>query len=135
MVMKLSSPGIDLGIVVSDLDQSLHFYRGLLGLHHEGSNPVPGGGTMHRLWAAESMIKLVAPESPPDQPVIAGGLARRARRAALLHVLGGGSRRVDGRSQGQRRAGDPRRDRDGAGVRIAIVEDPDGNHVEFLERR
>ena len=34
MVMKLSSPGIDLGIVVSDLDRSLHFYRGLLGLHH-----------------------------------------------------------------------------------------------------
>jgi catechol 2,3-dioxygenase-like lactoylglutathione lyase family enzyme len=74
MVMKLSSPGIDLGIVVSDLDRSLHFYRGLLGLHHEGSNPVPGGGTMHRLWAAESMIKLVAPESPPEQPVIPGGL-------------------------------------------------------------
>ena len=74
MVMKLASPGIDLGIVVSDLDRSLQFYRGLLGLHHEGSNPVPGGGTMHRLWAAESMIKLVAPESPPEQPVIAGGL-------------------------------------------------------------
>ena len=74
MVMKLTSPGLDLGIVVSDLEQSLRFYRDLLGLHYEGSNPVPGGGTMHRLWAAESMIKLVAPESPPEQSVIAGGL-------------------------------------------------------------
>ena len=60
---------------------------------------MPGGGTMHRLWAAESMIKLVAPESPPEQPVI---------------------RDVTEMS---------------AGVSIAIVEDPDGNHVEFLERR
>src|SRR5690242_16332082 len=79
MGMKLTSPGIDLGIVVSDLDKSLDFYRGLLGLHHEGSNPVPGVGTMHRLWAAESMIKLIAPETPPTQPVIAGGLRAGAQ--------------------------------------------------------
>jgi catechol 2,3-dioxygenase-like lactoylglutathione lyase family enzyme len=134
MVMKLSSPGIDLGIVVSDLDRSLHFYRGLLGLHHEGSNPVPGGGTMHRLWAAESMIKLVAPESAPDQPVIAGGL----RAGALgLRYFTFSVADLD-ELMSDLKANDVPVIRDvtemGPGVRIAIVEDPDGNHVEFLER-
>jgi catechol 2,3-dioxygenase-like lactoylglutathione lyase family enzyme len=134
MVMKLSSPGIDLGIVVSDLDRSLHFYRGLLGLHHEGSNPVPGGGTMHRLWAAESMIKLVAPESPPEQPVIPGGL----RAGALgLRYFTFSVADLD-ELMSDLKANDVPVIRDvtemGPGVRIAIVEDPDGNHVEFLER-
>jgi catechol 2,3-dioxygenase-like lactoylglutathione lyase family enzyme len=135
MVMKLSSPGIDLGIVVSDVDRSLHFYRGLLGLHYEGSNPVPGGGTMHRLWAAESMIKLVAPESAPEQPVISGGL--RAGALGLRYFTFSVADLAE--LMADLKANDVPVIRDvtemGAGVNIAIVEDPDGNHVEFLERR
>ena len=135
MTMKLASPGIDLGIVVSDLDRSLHFYRGLLGLHHEGSNPIPGGGLMHRLWAAESMIKLVLPEPAPEQPVIAGGLRAGAQGLRyftfsvveldelMADLVANGVPVIRGVTE---MAG---------GVRIAIVEDPDGNHVEFLERR
>ena len=134
MVMKLSSPGIDLGIVVSDLDRSLHFYRGLLGLHHEGSNPVPGGGTMHRLWAAESMIKLVAPESPPEHPAITGG--RLAGVVGLRYftfsVADLEELIADLKANGVPVIRDVTEM--SAGVRIAIVEDPDGNHVEFLER-
>jgi catechol 2,3-dioxygenase-like lactoylglutathione lyase family enzyme len=134
MVMKLSSPGIDLGIVVSDLDRSLHFYRGLLGLHHEGSNPVPGGGTMHRLWAAESMIKLVAPESAPEQSVIAGGLRGGALglRYFTFSVADLDELMADLKANGVPVIRDVTEM--SAGVRIAIVEDPDGNHVEFLER-
>ena len=134
MVMKLSSPGIDLGIVVSDLDRSLHFYRGLLGLHHEGSNPVPGGGNMHRLWAAESMIKLVAPESPPEQPVIVGGLRAGAvgLRYLTFSVADLDELMADLKANGVPVIRDVTEM--GPGVRIAIVEDPDGNHVEFLER-
>lgn len=135
MVMKLSSPGIDLGIVVSDLDRSLHFYRGLLGLHHEGSNPVPGGGTMHRLWAAESMIKLVAPESPPEQPVIPGGLRAGVQglRYFTFSVADLEELIADLKANGVPVIRDVTEM--SAGVSIAIVEDPDGNHVEFLERR
>ena len=60
--MQLAKSGIDIGIVVDDLDTMLGFYRDTLGLYHEGENAVPGGGRMHRLWAAETMVKLVAPE-------------------------------------------------------------------------
>ena len=135
MGMKLTSPGIDLGIVVSDLDKSLEFYRGLLGLHHEGSNPVPGLGTMHRLWAAESMIKLIAPEAHGAQPVIAGGLRAGAQglRYFTFSVV-----ELD-ELMAELKANDVPVAQDiiemAPGVRIAIVEDPDGNHVEFLERR
>ena len=135
MVMKLTSPGLDLGIVVGDLDQALHFYRDLLGLHYEGSNPVPGGGTMHRLWAAESMVKLVAPEPVPDAPVIAGGLRGGALGLRyftfsidgideLIEELAANGVTV---TRGVTEMA--------PGVRIALVEDPDGNQVEFLERR
>ena len=135
MVMKLSSPGIDLGIVVSDLDRSLHFYRGLLGLHHEGTNPVPGVGTMHRLWAAESMIKLIAPESPAEQPVIPGGLRAGAQglRYFTFSVADLEELMADLKASGVTVIRDVTEM--SAGVSIAIVEDPDGNHVEFLERR
>jgi catechol 2,3-dioxygenase-like lactoylglutathione lyase family enzyme len=135
MVMKLTSPGIDLGIVVTDLDRSLHFYRNQLGLHHEGSNPVPGVGTMHRLWAAESMIKLIALDEAPTQGVVAGGLRAGAQglRYFTFSVV-----ELDELMAELAAAGVPvvRGVTDmGNGVRIAIVEDPDGNHVEFLERR
>ena len=135
MVMKLTSPGIDLGIVVSDLDKSLDFYRGLLGLHHEGSNPVPGVGTMHRLWAAESMIKLVALDAQGTHPVVAGGLRAGAQglRYFTFSVV-----ELD-ELMAELKANDVPVAVDiiemAPGVRIAIVEDPDGNHVEFLERR
>jgi catechol 2,3-dioxygenase-like lactoylglutathione lyase family enzyme len=135
MGMKLTSPGIDLGIVVSDLDRSLHFYRDLLGLHHEGSNPVPGVGTMQRLWAAESMIKLIAPDESASQPVVGGGL----RAGALgLRYFTFSVVELDELMAELEQHGVPvvrAVTEMTGGVRIAIVEDPDGNHVEFLERR
>jgi catechol 2,3-dioxygenase-like lactoylglutathione lyase family enzyme len=135
MPMKLTSPGIDLGIVVSDLDRSVHFYRDLLGLHHEGTNPVPGVGTMHRLWAAESMIKLLALDEPATQPVVAGGL--RAGAQGLRYFTFSVVELDELMNELAQQAVPvvrPVTDM-GNGVRIAIVEDPDGNHVEFLERR
>ena len=80
--MKLASAGVDLGIVVKDVEPMLHFYRDVLGLHYEGSNPV-GDGMMHRLWAAESMR--CARAASDD----ARGARRPTRRSgvALFHLL------------------------------------------------
>ena len=135
MVMKLTSPGLDLGIVVSDLEQSLRFYRDLLGLHHEGSNPVPGGGTMHRLWAAESMVKLVAPEPAPAAPVIAGGLRGGALGLRYFTFSIDGIDELMEELVANGVTVTRAVTEMAPGVRIALVEDPDGNQVEFLERR
>ena len=64
MTMQIGKAGVDLGIVVRDLDAMLAFYRDTLGLYHEGQNPVPGGGVMHRLWAAETWSSSSHPPRP-----------------------------------------------------------------------
>lgn len=131
--MRISSAGIDLGIVVADIERALHFYRDLLGLHYEGSNPVPGGGEMHRLWAAESMIKIVAPDPPPEATNPPGGLRGGfGLRYFTISVDG-----IDELVSELERAEVPivRGVTDmGNGVMIAVVEDPEGNYVEFLQR-
>ena len=50
MTLQITKPGIDLGIVTTNGDAMLAFYRDVLGLDHQGDMPMPGGaGTMHRL--------------------------------------------------------------------------------------
>jgi glyoxylase I family protein len=131
--MRVNSAGVDLGIVVRDLDAMLAFYRDRLGLWEEGTNPVPGGGTMHRLWAGESMIKIVAPDPPPPVDGVPGGL----RAATGLRYFTFTIEDLDATMAALETAGTPvvRPITEMApGVRIALVEDPEGNVVEFLER-
>jgi glyoxylase I family protein len=133
MTMRIGKAGIDLGIVVRDADAMLAFYRDTLGCYHEGSNPVPGGGTMHRLWAAETMIKLVAPDPAPEDANPPGGLAAASGMRYFTFTV----TNLDEVHEACLAAGAeivltpflvaPN-------VRIAMYEDPDGNHVEFLER-
>ena len=54
MLAKLTSRAIDLGIVVTDLDASIGFYRDVLGFDDEGETPMPGGGRMRRLRCGDS---------------------------------------------------------------------------------
>ena len=45
MPVQLTKDSIDLGIVISDADASLAFYRDTLGFEHVGDMPMPGGST------------------------------------------------------------------------------------------
>ncbi len=133
MTMHIGKAGVDLGIVVRDLDAMLVFYRDTLGLYHEGQNPVPGGGVMHRLWAAETMVKLVAPEPPPPAANPRGGLAAATGLRYFTFTV----TNLDEVHAACVRAGAVIVSAPFevvSQVRIAMVEDPDGNHVEFLER-
>ena len=68
MAVELTKHAIDLGIVVSDEEAMLGFYRDTLGLAHLNEQTVGPGGYMHRLACGESVIKLVVPpEAPPSQ--------------------------------------------------------------------
>ena len=46
---QVTKDSIDLGIVVCNIDNSLAFYKDLLGFELQGTMPMPGGGNMHRL--------------------------------------------------------------------------------------
>lgn len=132
MTMRIAKAGVDIGIVVRDDGAMLAFYRDVLGLYHEGDNPIPGGA-MHRLWAAETMIKLVALDAAPEEANPPGGLAG----ATGLRYLTFAVTNMDEVHEACVAAGAtvvrepftflP-------GTRIAMYEDPDGNSVELLER-
>ena len=67
----LTKDSIDLGIVVCDADASLAFYRDTLGFTFEGEMPMPGGGTMYRVLAGTTLLKLVKANNDPAKA--AGG--------------------------------------------------------------
>lgn len=125
---------IDLGIVVTDSARALAFYRDLLGFVHEGDMPMPigGGGTMHRLRCGDSLIKLVALDTVPSARPAPGPIdAGTGYRYFTIHMsniatvvdacVAAGVTVVVPVVELRPK------------VTIAIVEDPDGNLVEFLQ--
>jgi catechol 2,3-dioxygenase-like lactoylglutathione lyase family enzyme len=131
--MGFTSAGVDIGVVVNDGAAALAFYRDVLGLTHVGDNPVPGLGTMHRLMAGESMIKIVVPDTAVTAAAPGGISGGGGFRYITLSVDD-----LDAAVEACRAASAPITREAVAmapGVRIALVEDPDGNTVEFLEMR
>jgi len=129
---KLSKSAIDLGIVSNDGQAALKFYRDTLGFRHEADTPFPMGGTMHRLWCGDSLIKIVVPDEAPQQRPAGGGIAGATGYRYWTISVSNLADLVEAcRAGGYRIRVEPREIR--SGVTIAIVEDPDGNWVEFLQ--
>ena len=132
MGMAITKQAIDLGIVTTNGPAMLAFYRDLLGLKFKGEMAMPGGrGTMHRLLCGDSLIKLVV---MPDLPAAAasGGIQGAAGYRYWTITVSN----LEAMAQACVEAGHklvwPVREIR-PGVRIAMVEDPDGNWVEFLQ--
>ena len=131
MPVSLTKAAIDLGIVTNNGEAMVEFYRDLLGFTEEPSTPFPMGGTMYRLWCGDSLIKLVVPEPaasehPPTGPIAkATGYRYWTMRVDNLEEImaqceQAGVRVVVPVTQAR------------PGVTIGMVEDPDGNWVEFV---
>lgn len=130
--MKLQKNAIDLGIIAQDIEAMLTFYRDVVGLEFETAIPFPGGGTMHRFKAGDSIVKVIELEPEPEAHAPAGGIrGATGYRYWTLHVenLEECVERVG--AAGYRIMVPAREIR--PGVSIAIVADPDGNWVELLE--
>jgi catechol 2,3-dioxygenase-like lactoylglutathione lyase family enzyme len=134
MALELTKDSIDIGIVVKDPAASLAFYRDTLGMELVGEGPMPFGGTMYRLMCGSSTIKLVhlVNEPPAGAPPggIAGGFGYRYWTISVSNLEEATAAVA---SAGYKVAVPVREIRDG--VSISIVEDPDGNWVEFLRIR
>ena len=134
MGVELKKSAIDLGIVITDSEASLAFYRDLLGFEHVADTPMPigSGAMMHRLMCGDSMIKLVKLDENPEASAPPGGIpgATGYRYFTMIvtnlaEITGavaeaGHKVRVD---QAELRPG----------ITISMVEDPDGNWVEFVQ--
>ena len=134
MGVALTRDSIDLGIVTTDGQRALAFYRDTLGFEHVGDMPMPGGGgTMHRLLCGTSLIKVVALATEPPATAPPGGIQGAtgyrywtisvSNLEELLEACGSAGYKV--RIPATEIA---------PGIRIGMVEDPDGNWVEFLEQ-
>ena len=134
MGVQLAKSAIDLGIVISDSDASLRFYRDVLGLDHVADidMAIGGGAVMHRLQCGDTVLKLVNIEAtPPAGP--GGGLTGATGIRYFTMIVdnldeivaeceAAGVKVVVPISEAR------------PGVTIAIVTDPDGNWVEFVRQ-
>lgn len=133
MGVKLAKSAIDLGIVISDSDRSLGFYRDLLGFEHVADTPMPiaGGGTMHRLNCGDTLLKLVKLKNNPAGDGSGGIPAATGMRYFTMIVSNLNEIMAELEGAGVAVAVPITEVR--PGVTIGMVEDPDGNWVEFVE--
>ena len=125
--------GVDLGIVIRDWEASKRFYCDTLGFVHVMDMPFPlNPGTMHRVQAGATTLKLTQLGTTPDAQNPPGG----ATAAVGIRYFTFWVRNVAAVAEACRAAGykialpltEVR-----PGVNILMVEDPDGNWVEFLQ--
>jgi catechol 2,3-dioxygenase-like lactoylglutathione lyase family enzyme len=129
-MMKPAKNSLDLGVIVSDIKASLNFYQNLLGLEFVGITPL-WFGTMHRLRFGTSDFKLIAPKTMPPQGAV--GLENQLGFRYVTFVIENLSEICNDLQKLGVEFTIPERELR-PGVRIAMVKDPDGNIVEFVER-
>ncbi len=128
---ELAKPGLDVGIVVNDLELSRKFYGEAFGFKTLPDLPfeLPGGGKMVRLQAGATVIKLrTYPVTPPETPK--GAYAANGIRLLTLFVPDpeGVAQRLAklGFASPQYGAEQP------GGFRFGFVQDPEGNQLELV---
>ena len=129
-MMQPAKAAIDLGVICGDIQASLHFYQTLLGLEKVGEQPATTG-SMHRLRFGNSYVKLIDPTNRPGGGPI--GIDQQLGFRYLtfdITNLDAVCQHLEAhyieftRKKTQIRPG----------MTIAMVKDPDGNIVEFVER-
>jgi catechol 2,3-dioxygenase-like lactoylglutathione lyase family enzyme len=129
--VNVSKDSIDLGIIVTDEKAALGFYRDGLGLEWEGELPLPGG-RMYRLKCGTTVIKLLKLERTPEAKPASGGPMRGlGYRYFTISVPDIRGLMAQLEAKGIRATVPVTEFR--PGVTIAMVPDPDGNTVEFLQ--
>jgi catechol 2,3-dioxygenase-like lactoylglutathione lyase family enzyme len=131
--MKLASPGLDVGIVVTDVERSLAFYRDLLELQVRGDMQVPGVGRLLLLDVGVSTLKLVQRDTAVEQLPVPGGVRAGAAGMRYVTFSVANLREVVERcrSTGHRVGMEPTQMT--PTLLVAAVEDPDRNWIEFTE--
>ena len=129
-MMKPAKDSLDIGVIVSDIKASLNFYQNILGLEFVGSVPL-WFGTMHRLRFGASDFKLIEPRVVPPRGAV--GLENQLGFRYVTFVIKNLSRLCAELKNTKIEFTLPETELR-PGVRIAMVKDPDGNIVEFVER-
>ena len=129
-MIKPAKNSLDVGVIVSDIKASLNFYQNILGLTFVGTVPL-WFGTMHRLRFGTSDFKLVEPKVVPPRGAV--GLEKQIGFRYVTFVIENLSELCKDLQKSGIEFTLPEKEIR-PGVRIAMVKDPDGNVVEFVER-
>ena len=129
-MLQPAKDSIDVGIFVKDISAMLDFYQGTLGL--EKTEEVPTAfGTIHRFRHGTSDIKLMDPKEVP--PAAPNGFGKRLGIGYLTCVI----KDLSGLCAALKDKGAeftiPETEIH-PGTRIAMIKDPEGNILEFVER-
>ncbi|HVV37423.1 MAG TPA: VOC family protein [Acidimicrobiales bacterium] len=125
---------IDIGIVVKDPDACVPFYRDVLGLKFLFDFDLPTGSHMWQFAVGECVVKLVKHKETPSAANPPGGSAG----GTGLRYWTMGVDDIDLAIAPAVEAGSPVPlpvTQLMPGIRIAMIEDPEGNVVELLEQQ
>ena len=131
MTVKLARQGVDIGIVVRNAQECVKFYRDFIGLELEAEVELPGA-RMHRFKVGNSIVKLVSTESAPGPANPPGGF-QGGTGLRYWTIPANNIDELHDRCQKSSHQVPVALNEARPGVRMFIVEDPDGNWLEFVE--
>jgi len=131
--VHLTAAHLDLGIAVTDMDAALGFYRDTLGLEVASDRQMRGIGRMVKIRVGASALKLIAPDTPATGTATPGGIqAGVPGLRYLTFTISDLEETVEACQQAGHTVAMGPLDL-GPDVRLAMVEDPDGNWVELVQ--
>ncbi len=129
-MLQAAKDSIDVGIFVEDISTMLDFYQGILGLE-KTEEVATAFGTIHRFHYGTSDIKLLDPkEIPPAAP---NGFGKRLGIGYITFVIKDLRGLCVALNEKGAKFTIPETEIR-PGTRIAMIQDPEGNILEFVER-
>jgi catechol 2,3-dioxygenase-like lactoylglutathione lyase family enzyme len=130
--MVLTQNHVEVGLTVGDIDRSLAFYTETLGFAEVAAMPVGWGGTLHILRSGDAVIKLAENDSVPSATNPSGGPTGGVGLRWFTLWVSDVDAVVAECAAGGGSIAEPVNN-DYPGVKFAMIADPDGNWIEFVQ--
>ncbi|MEH3141885.1 MAG: VOC family protein [Mycobacterium kyogaense] len=128
-------PGIEVGLVTTNLDAMTAFYEGFLELEPQGEiafSGAGGGGSQRRYTLGTCVLKLVTYDAPPAPAVPGGGRTQAGLRYFTIGVTGLRDVAAAFEASPYEIVEGPTEFAPVPGMGFMFVADPDGNHIELF---
>ena len=129
----MNAHGFQMGIVPSDLQRSLAFYRDVLQLPAMDLLPLGDGMALHRFSVGDSIVKLIEQPTPVETAAKAERFGMTGIRWFTFYLDPGDIDTAMERCEAAGAEIEMPLTEIRPGLRVSLVSDPDGNTVELVE--